>query len=385
MLFRASTGLAMLVALLQVHLGPEICRAQQAKVTIEDILEVWKERQDKFKSARFELECQETIHKASTSFFMNLERGISGSPKEFEPNPLRDYLVKGTSRVSLDGSKLRYSYDHQQWDPRGKKLYPEHYVDVFDGHFFKFLQDPASGQDNHASAAVRTSNRSESALTFPILPLIFTLRGCHPQFFQDLPKFQVTGQTLRVAGHPCLELVRDHGPPGQREFLYLDQGRGYVVLKETIVFDGQPNWQLDVTYNQDPAVGWLPRSWEYIIRAGKEHHVLNSGRSTVTRYEINPGLDDSEFDISFPAGTLIHNESSGDYLLSVVQDNGEKGREVPIALNPTYEELQKAARATNRWLLVTVSATIFVLAFGGWLWLRHRRLGRILKRNPQNP
>jgi hypothetical protein len=376
MALRASNCLAMIVAVASIALVPAICRAQQGKPSIDDILEIWKKRQDKVASARFELDCEQTIHKGVNSFFMDLDRGKTGSADELEPSPPRDYLVKGTSSVSLDGGKLRHSSDHQNWDPRGRKLYAEHYVDVFDGHLFKDLQDPASGQDSHASAVIRTCNRSESAGKFDILPLIFTFRGSHPQFFQDLPKFQLTGQTITVAGHPCLEFVRDRGPPGQREFLYVDRIRDYVVVKEMIVFEGQPNWQLDVKYAPDDAVGWIPKSWQYVIRFGKEHRIIHSGRRTLVRYEINPPMDDREFDIAFPPGTLVHNESSGDYLLSVVRDNGESGTEIPLSRNPTYEDLQKASPGMNRWTLITVSAVILALALAAWLLFRRWRIAR---------
>ena len=47
--------------------SPDMCRAQQAKPTIEQILRVWKERQEKVASARFELNIEETIHKGTIS------------------------------------------------------------------------------------------------------------------------------------------------------------------------------------------------------------------------------------------------------------------------------------------------------------------------------
>jgi hypothetical protein len=359
-----------------------VCRAQQAKPTMEQILAVWKARQDKVTSARFDMSREETIHRGSTSLIDRERRRMAGMPLETEPNPPRDYLVKGTSGVSLDGAKLRYSYDHQQWDPRGKKLYAEQYVDVFDGEFFKFLQDPASGQDSHASAAVRKHQASESALQFPILPLILAFRGVHPQFFRDLPKFEITGKIMAISGRPCLELVRDAGPPGQREFLYLDQNRSYVVVKEMIVHGGPPECQLDLTYAADELVGWVPKSWEYVMRFGKDHQFVNSGRNAVLRYELNPAMDESEFDIVFPPGTLVHNETSGDDLLSVVQDNGESGTELAAGLDPSYEALRKAGPPTNRWMLVTVSGVAFALALGGWICFRQWRLRRMAETNP---
>src|SRR5260370_823048 len=153
MVLRLHGCFGMVVALLLIALASTTTRAQQGKVTIDDILEVWKERQQKVQSARFELTCEETIPKGRTSFMDASRRRAAGMVPETEPNPPRDYLVKGISAVTLDGVKLRYSYDHEQWDPVEKKLYPEHYVDVFDGEYFKWFQNPASGHHNYPSAS----------------------------------------------------------------------------------------------------------------------------------------------------------------------------------------------------------------------------------------
>lgn len=349
-----------------------VCLAEAEKPTIEQILRVWKSRQEKVSTARFELNCEETIHKGSTSFLESDRRRMAKLPPEQEPNPPRDYQVTGTSSINLDGSKLRYTYDHQQWDPIGKKLYPEHYVDVFDGHLFKYLQIPVSGQKDYPSAAVRKVLASQSALKYPIIPLIFTLRGSHPQFFHKLEKFQVGGKII-VAERPCWELVPIVASSKKQEVLYLDQERDYVVVREMLLIDNQPNWQVDATYSPDAAAGWVPRSWEYVIRSGKEHRILHSGRSKVTSYEINPSMDDKEFDISFPPKTRVHDESSGEYVEYVVKENGEQGREIPAQFNPTYEDLQKPGTRINRWMMISVWAGIFLLTFGGWLWWRRRR------------
>ncbi len=378
-MLRMTSRFRMTVLLLSIAFAPAIGWAQQGKVTTEDILEVWKERQQKVKSARFELVCEETKHKGSITFLDALEPHGPGAVPASKPNPPGDYLVKGTSMVTFDGVKLRYSYDHEQCDPVGKKLYPERYVDVFDGEYFKWFQNPASGHHDYPSASVRKAATSGSALKFPILPLILSLRGSHPQFFQDLVKFQLTGKSVVVAGRHCLELVRDSGPPGQREFLFLDRERDYVVVKEMIVLGGQPNWQVDATYTPDPKIGWVPKSWEYIIRAGKDHIPMNSGRSTVTAYEINPHVDDNEFDIQFQPKTMVHDQSSGNYVQYVIQPDGEKGVAMPAAKIPTYEDLDKPAPRMKPRMWIAIWSVIFAAALGAWVWLRLKRRNAVLR------
>jgi hypothetical protein len=377
MVGRMNGWFGLILSIVAICLGPRLCFAEEGKPTIEQILQVWKNRQDKVATARFELSCEETIHKGSTSLLERSLRRKRGLPAERELNPSRDYLVTGTSGVSLDGSKLRHSYDHQQWDPIGKKLYQEHYVDVFDGQLFKFLQIPVSGQKDYPTAAVRKNSASRSPLKFPILPLIFTFRGNHPQFFHTLKQFRITGRSTTIFGRSCLELKKESNPSdhlNRHEILYLDSKRDYIVIKELIVVDDRPDWEIGATYTPDKDVGWVPQSWEYIIRAGKEHLVVESGQSKVIHYEINPLMEGKEFDILFPPKTLVHDESSGHYVLYTIRENGEQGREIPAALAPSYEDLQKAGPRINRSVMLAVWAVIFALALIGWLWLRQRRV-----------
>lgn len=370
---RVSRWIGLIASSLGAIWAPETCRAQQSKPTMDQIIQVWQQRQEKVLTAHFELNCEQTIHKGSISFFDAMV-SEKVKPLDSEPNPSRDYLVNGTATVNLSGQKMTYSYDTQKWDPIGKRLYPARYFDSFDGQLFKCLDNPASGQQDYPLATVRRAKASASALHFPLLPLVFAFRGDHSQFFQDLGRFKVNGRRIDIAARPCLEVVRTSGSSNRCEVLYLDEERDYVVVRKTILIKDFPAWQLDIIYDQDDTVGWSPRSWEYIIRAGKNHIIIESGRRTVTRYDINHQIDDSKFEIIFPAGTRVIDESSGKETQYLVRGDQERGREIPTAFNPTYEDLENAGTQVKRWVLATVWGTILVLSLGVWIWLRLRRV-----------
>jgi hypothetical protein len=333
--------------------------------TIDQILAVWKTRQEKVQSARFELSVEQTIHKGSVSIL------AESAPGELDPP--RDYIVTGTAGVSLSGSKLRYWYDRPQWDPVGKALHPSHFVDTYDGERYKQLRNPSSAQNNYPLAGIKPAQGSESAFQFPIAALFLTFRGDHPQFYRDLNKFAVTGRTIPIASRRCVELVRASAGSDRREVFFLDAEREYIVVRKATLRGEQPMWQLDIAYRQDPTVGWVPSSWEYVIRVGKVPQPHESGRYTVTKYEINPALDAGEFDIAFPPGTRVLDKSSGQEVQYIVRENREKGREIPTASNPTYQDLEKASARFNRVIVLVVWGVVFALAGGGWLWLRHWR------------
>src|SRR5262249_18285574 len=152
-------------------------------------------------SARFEMETEKTIPKGSVSFVHNRLRLDRGDPA-LPDNPPRDYIVKGNRRFSLSGGKKRDSYEEQSWDPVGKRLYPKRYLEVFDRQRFKSLNEPTSGQIDHPRGIIRKEPQAGSAVKFPLLPIIFTFRGSHPDFFHDLGKFQVAAHNVPIAGRP---------------------------------------------------------------------------------------------------------------------------------------------------------------------------------------
>ena len=117
---------------------------------------------------------------------------------------------------------------------------------------------------------------------------IISFRGSHPQFFKKLDEFQVSDNPVIISGCTCLELVPKLNSSNNREILYLDRERDFVMVRQIILADNQPKWQIDATYIPDEKVGWVPQSLEYIIHMGKNQIPFRSGRSKVTHYEINP-------------------------------------------------------------------------------------------------
>jgi hypothetical protein len=330
-------NLVVLVALLLL-VGES--RAQNVDTSLEKILKAWKKREEKSVNARFEMACVRTIPKGSITLKAVGAGIVQEKPGDAVGDPPRDIISTGLSSVSLSGSKMRYSFDIPRWDSSKNALYDLHYVDAFDGEVFKFLQNPTHPTQDYPSAVLTKATKTESALQFPIVPLIWAVRGDSKFFFDDLKSFEVTGRTLTIDERQCLELT--HKVANNKfEFFFLDQARDYVVVRKTTHVDGKPTWQIDITYQPDKTVGWVPYKWEYVIRAGKDKVVVEAGRREVTKYTIGSSLGNDEFDIVFPPRTRVMDNTSGKSLQYIVQEDGSKGRTIPSALTPSYEELQE--------------------------------------------
>lgn len=349
---------------LAVAVAPE-SRAQPNNVTLEQIVATWKARQEKVKSASFEFNRKETIFKGSFNWIL-----ASRNVPDPQPNPPKTYEVEGTGAFRFSETNSYYSYDMPRWSPKTKALYQTRYETVFDGKISKSLRTPASGDQPYPNGIVKKAARSEPSSLFLLSPITKTLRGHHEQYSNDLPAFEVTGRTVAINGRQCLELVSESRSNNRREVLHLDKARGYVMVRHATFVQERPTWKIDVTYSPDPLVGSIPQAWEYMIHDRKDQPPSESGRITVTKYHLNPDIPDGDFDLVYPPKTLVSDYSSGD-MVYVIQEGGEKGKEVPANLTPSYEELlqppETTVGASVRKTIITVSAVTIVVCLTGLL------------------
>ncbi len=252
--------------------------AQESAPGIDQVWRAWKAREDKSMTARFELTGEDTIPKGANSLLASTRGPVQ------EVLPPEDLLLKGVTRVSLSGGKLRHETNMDLWDSVARRFYPSRHLDVFDGEIFKSLDTPESTEHDYGVGVVQKAKVSRSSLNFPILPLIVAFRGTYEQYFRQRGEFTSSGRSTLIAGRPCLELVKVPNTGQKREVLYVDRERDYVVVREITIVGEQPTWQLDVTYTPDSGVGWVPHSWEYIIRTGKGIRCRSPSKTCVSAY-----------------------------------------------------------------------------------------------------
>jgi hypothetical protein len=264
------------------------------------------------------------------------------------------------------------------WDPARKLLYREYQEDTFDGSAIWVLHTPSSSERPYSQGIIDPAKKSRSATSYPIIPIIFAFRGYHEQFFDYLDKFEVTNRSVMIANHRCVELTRESRAIHQRELLYLDAERDFIVVRHLLQNRNGTFRSLSVEYSPDPTVGWVPASWEHVCNAGSGAPD-QSGRRTVTHFEFNTPIPEAEFQIRWPTATRVADSRSGQRMEYVVRPDGNRGPEAPTTARMTYEELAHGSVPSNRWLLYG-SAVLLAFTIMAWLAVRRRRL--LLARRP---
>jgi hypothetical protein len=186
----------------------------------------------------------------------------------------------------------------------------------------------------------------------------------------------LTGRRAIVDGKPCLELQCQRGIFHQRA--WVDPARDFVLVRYLDQQSERTGSKLDVHYRRE-AGEWVPERWE-ITELLPDGKLDQSIRAKVTAIEINSATDPNEYDLVFPRGTLVRDETEiGKVSKYLINERGEKRPILPSEKRKTYQELlhsepPSALRNTALWT-VMVAAVVAVLS-AAWLVWRRRLVQR---------
>lgn len=103
---------------------------------------------------------------------------------------------------------------------------------------------------------------------------------------------------------------------------WVDPKRNFSIVRYVEKIRGIPAFELNIEYQPDPIVGWVPSAWNAAL-ANERFATLDR----ILRYEINPKFTEADFKIEFPEGTIVFDRDLGyRYLLL---SNGKKRKITP--------------------------------------------------------
>jgi hypothetical protein len=99
-----------------------------------------------------------------------------------------------------------------------------------------------------------------------------------------------------------------------------------------------------VDYEREPTVGWAPKSWKYSFYAGGK--LRKSLAAEVKRFAVNVELNDEDFAVAFPPGSIVVDKVEGRTWL--VRDDGEKRFILDSERGATYDEIKNSQSGQAR-------------------------------------
>lgn len=348
--------------------------------SVDEIKQAWQKRQDPIKTLRVSWSEVNTLPKGL------IDQALpNANPKA--PNPPTDLRLPGRGMVSFDEQSLRAELTRSRWSVPHRKVMETEETNVFkEGKNTALLTK--STVVTHPSATIERRKKPADIMEYTFWPVTCFARGLSPTFAPfDLNDYELTGKRPTVAGRKCVELAHKTRTTNTTHFLELDAERGFLLLRYFTLTNERMTLRLDITYSPDPALGWVPKSWDY---AATSETGMPIGSRQVTRadWETNPELGADTFVNPLPPGTLVHDSTGGDAVQYVVRDDGRSGPPVLDADRPNYDQLTDLARSAarrERWWLITgvVAGALALIALAFTLSKRWRR--QDIRRPPDLP
>src|SRR5205807_2414314 len=119
---------------------------------------------------------------------------------------------------------------------------------------------------------------------------------------------KLTGRRSLIGNRQCYEVAATTGGESQ-ESLWVDPARDFTVARIESIRGRTILWKIDVLYTPNGDTGWVPQSWALSNYWNQDGTLLYTAKATITRADLNPAMTAEEFDISFPAGAVVADDT----------------------------------------------------------------------------
>ncbi len=329
----------------------------------EAIAAIWKERQEKVKTARFEV-TRTTFYSAGfftrvmpPIFWLTNEEMQQG--RETKINllvPPTDYKVVTQERFVMDGMKIRY--DHTSTQVRhtsaNKDLYQRNHQTGYDGLYYREIyQEQGNGAPSRG--VLQKGNVYPDANLVALSSLLTTFRGGNRKLcFVSPLDFICTGRRAIINDYECIEYQL--GKADNVTYFWLSPSQDWVVAR---IEQSQKSTKKTQTrqYQLDSQFGWIPKKWDYVATFGDSH---TTDQFEVTAYSMNTTTEHSEFALKFTSGTELYHEDVPGGVVGKVQENGTI---VPNDGRPAYDLPGKDTQRQSRyWRFVLFALSLLLLS-----------------------
>ena len=273
-----------------------------SEVTLDSIIKAWKTRQGRVSS--FDFVC-------SGTWWMKLSRGfgidIDVDLRRAFPKPPDETTYEANIRLAVDDQgRIREEYDRIRWAlPEGAFGIPkpEDHVYVLNRESSKSFY--AAGAGKRMPHYFIESRRPESRCRVDNIrhfPIRMVYRPFDPVMgTHDPSKFRIGQHDVRFGGG---NIVLEH----KNELIWVDPKRDHLPIRYQADKSNPSVRVVELTYKQDAKLGWVLASWKDDYAGGVRYVTT----IRVNRHSINEQLPEAAFEISYPDGTWVQDEITGE-------------------------------------------------------------------------
>ena len=250
-------------------LSPPMARGEEDKMLKEQIFDAWKKRQKMVSSGRF-------------------------------------YYTLGKAEIELsfDGDRKRYHF--QGVNPFNAEGVKQDHTSTFNGKESKFLE---LVEREVPIGFYFNEGYCRRAVLIDSLVLRFTFRAFrHERSGFDCSTLAISSRSGSIDGQKCVILERitlGIGGMDIQEYFWVDPTKGYSIVRYQLE-QGILMRQIDIVYENDKdKLLWIPKDWTYNM-FNPDGTIKQTVESKLVKYELNPKLKDTDFEIEFPPNTQVN-------------------------------------------------------------------------------
>ncbi len=345
-----------------VFSGP--AKSQPPLPTMAEIEAKWRAREDKTPSFRVSWEARRTLPKGVFDIVVQL----SGEPGKTGPAPRTDTIVDEKGALLVSGKKFRLDLDTTTWSVKEETIRPTSITHVSDGVAYTHYLRKSEVFEYGTAHQKKLDTKGAAPILQPqvLVPVVLAFRGRDSYFAgRPLGEFHVK-RRVPVSGRDCVELVYESRSQNLTETLLLDTQRDYIPLRAATQSGNMVVSQVDITYVPVPEFGWVPQSWECVLRSSPTA-IRESCKVHKTTVEIlaDPASGE-EFQVALDPGSRVIDRTGEKVKHSVVRPDGSAGSSVAVGDGgraPLYEDLvaKNDAQAQVNWYVWTAIGSVAVL------------------------
>ncbi len=272
----------------------------------------WRARQQKIQTLRCEIAVKKTVLAEALD-------ALDGSGK-YPPN---DTELAMSYRLLLKGDgKFYTSREGKEFDLSSGRIIERVYQNGWlDGRRRTFFAAVVTKEDSFPSGMIR--GKSSDWDNYHILPMLLSAIPFNPHFSPATEEpYELYDLRPVIEGVRCVR----YGPVSQTEkpmYLFdVAPEKGMAIARITKTWMGTELWHANISLEEVQDIGWLPKAFEVNQYYGKQ--LAESFTADVVSIEVNSTIDDAEFFVDFPVGTLVSEKLGDKSRVYVRKENGQE-------------------------------------------------------------
>jgi hypothetical protein len=291
----------------------------RAQDPLASLFDAWKKRQADTVSINAKWTCQITFPK-----------GKLPTRVRERPCPPEDTTVEMSRTLLLQGDRIKISEEGLGWATSVERFLPTKFVGVYDGKDSKSYYSVDPSGEFPFGTIFKDYKSGERPIginyVFPFLMFYKPLR--YGPFGRDGPfqraSCRLVSDRALIDNKRCLlvEQIVKNIVGLQKSWVWVDPEQDFAVLRFIILTgDDKTDTRLDIWYQAGQRGVIYPKGWSLSVYDQK-NELREYDKATVARCVVNESIQDEDFQLTFPPGTLVGDDKNNRRY--IVREGGEK-------------------------------------------------------------